>query len=142
MQKNIFKNIFQSGLKHKMLSPLRWNEIIFLMENPFKSIKSRRQICAILLRRKRTFPHGFENNHACKWILDNFSGKICMSALLVRMVRNPVAFMVVFLSIWKGPNHGWNFIESGSENATYVICHKVTLMFAYFYRNAVESKTI
>ena len=32
-----------------------------------KSIKSRGQICPILLRRKRTFPRGLENNHACKW---------------------------------------------------------------------------
>ena len=37
-----------------------------------KSIKSRGQICPILLRRKRTFPCGLENHHACKWILDNF----------------------------------------------------------------------
>ena len=28
--------------------------------------------------------------------------------------------MVVLQSMWKGPNHGWNFMESGPESATYV----------------------
>ena len=37
-----------------------------------RSIKSRGQISPQLLRRKRTCPHRLENNHACKWILDNF----------------------------------------------------------------------
>ena len=27
--------------------------------------------------------------------------------------------MVVLQSMWKGPNHCWNFMESGSESATY-----------------------
>ena len=45
-------------------------------------MKSRGQICPILLRRKRTFSHGLENTHACKWILDNFPGIIHMSAFL------------------------------------------------------------
>ena len=57
-----------------------------LFSNPcgqvLKSIKSRGQICPILLSRKMTFPHGLENNHACKWILDNFPGVIHMSAFL------------------------------------------------------------
>ena len=47
-----------------------------------ESIKSRQQICPILLRRKRTFPHGLENNHECNGILDNFPGIIGMSAFL------------------------------------------------------------
>ena len=47
-----------------------------------KSIKSGGQICPILLRRKGTFPHGLENNHASKWGLDNFPGIIHMSAFL------------------------------------------------------------
>ena len=50
----------------------------WLFSNPcgqvLKSMQSRGQICPILLRRKRTFPHGLENNHKCKWILDNFPG--------------------------------------------------------------------
>ena len=58
----------------------------WLFSNPcwqvLKSIKSRIQICPILLRRKRTFPHKLENNHACNGILDNFPGLICMSAFL------------------------------------------------------------
>ena len=58
----------------------------WLFSNPcgqvLKSIKSRGQICPILLRRKRTFPCGLENNHACKFILDNFPGIICISAFL------------------------------------------------------------
>ena len=48
----------------------------------FKSIKSRVQICPILLSRKITFPYRLENNQACKWILDNFPGIIWMSAFL------------------------------------------------------------
>jgi hypothetical protein len=24
----------------------------------------------------RTYPHGFENNHACKWTSDNFPGMV------------------------------------------------------------------
>ena len=47
-----------------------------------KSIKYRGQICPILLRRKKTFPHKLENNHACKWILDNFPGIIHTSEFL------------------------------------------------------------
>ena len=39
-----------------------------------KSIKSRGQICPTLLRKKRIFPRGLENNHACKWIYANFPG--------------------------------------------------------------------
>ena len=57
-----------------------------LFSNPcgqvLKSIKSRGQIWPILLIRKRTFPHGLENHHAWKWILDNFPGIIHMSAFL------------------------------------------------------------
>ena len=48
-----------------------------MLSNPgvkVKSIKSRAQICPILLRRKRTIPLGLENNHAGKWISDNFPG--------------------------------------------------------------------
>ena len=58
----------------------------YLFSNPceqvLKSIKSRRQICPIILRRKRTFPNGLENNHTCKWLMDNFPGIICMSVFL------------------------------------------------------------
>ena len=28
--------------------------------------------------------------------------------------------MVVLQSMWNGPNHYWNWMESGSESATYV----------------------
>ena len=47
-----------------------------------KIIRSRGLICPILVRRKRTFPHEWENNHAYKGILDNFPGIIHMSAFL------------------------------------------------------------
>ena len=40
------------------------------------SIKSREQICPILLVRKRTIPCRLEKNHACKWISDNFPGML------------------------------------------------------------------
>ena len=42
---------------------------------------------------------------------------VCMYSW--KIVRNPFACMVVFQSMWKGPNHCWNFMESGSESATY-----------------------
>ena len=29
--------------------------------------------------------------------------------------------MVVLQSMWTGPNHFWNFMESGSESATYAV---------------------
>ena len=35
-----------------------------------------------LKEEKRIFPHGLENNHAWKWILDDFPGIIYMSAFL------------------------------------------------------------
>ena len=45
---------------------------LLLLSNPgekvLKSIQSRWQICPIILRRKRTFPHGLEYNHAWNWI--------------------------------------------------------------------------
>ena len=48
----------------------------WLFSNPqgkvLKSTKSRGPICPILLQRKRTFPHGLDNNHACELISDNF----------------------------------------------------------------------
>ena len=79
-----------------------------LFSNPcgqvLKNIKSRGQICPILLRRKRTFPHGLQNNHACKWILDNFPGIIYVSAFLENCL-NPFARMVVLQSMWKGTNY-------------------------------------
>ena len=59
---------------------------VWLFSNPWGQVlkcrKSRGQICPILLRRNRTFPHGLEKNQACKWILDNFPGTIRMSAFL------------------------------------------------------------
>ena len=61
--------------------PGNFSEIHFhawLFSNPrgkiLNSIKSRGQICPILLRRKRTFPHWLDNNHASKWTSDNFPG--------------------------------------------------------------------
>ena len=58
----------------------------WIFSNPcgqvLKSVKSRGQICPILLGRKRTFPCGFKNSHACKLILDNFPGLIHISAYL------------------------------------------------------------
>ena len=32
-----------------------------------------------------------------------------------KIVRSPFACRVVFQSMWKSPNHCWNFMESGSE---------------------------
>ena len=37
-----------------------------------------------------------------------------------KIVGNQLACMIVLQSMWKGPNHCWNFMESGSESATYV----------------------
>ena len=38
-----------------------------------------------------------------------------------KIVRNPFACMIVLQSMWIGSNHCWNFMESGSESATYTI---------------------
>ena len=37
------------------------------------------------------------------------------------IVKSPLACMVVLQSMWKGPNHCWNFMESGSESTNYTI---------------------
>ena len=60
------------------LSEIHFHAWLFLNSRGkvLKSIKSRGQICPILLRRKRTFPRGLENNHTCKWISDNFPGML------------------------------------------------------------------
>ena len=40
-----------------------------------------------------------------------------------KIVRKQFASMFIFQSMWKGPNHCWNFMESGSKSATYAqIC--------------------
>ena len=39
-----------------------------------------------------------------------------------KIVRNSFACMVVLQSMWRGPNHCWNVMESGSESATYGVC--------------------
>ena len=57
-------------------------------EQIFKSIKYSGQICPVLLRRKKTFPCGLENNHACKWILDNFPGIVHMSTFLEKCQKS------------------------------------------------------
>jgi hypothetical protein len=36
------------------------------------------------------------------------------------MVKSPSACMVVLQSMWIGPNHCQNFMDSGSESATYL----------------------
>ena len=33
-------------------------------------------------------------------------------------IQGPFACMVVLQSMWKGPNHCWNYMEFGSESAT------------------------
>ena len=93
----------------------------WLFSNPcgqvLKSIQSRGQICPIPLRRKRTFPCGLENNQTCKWILDNFPGIMRMSAF----VENCQKFICMYGCSEIHVNHCWNFMESGSESATYEI---------------------
>ena len=43
------------------------------------TLRSRQHVIPTMIR---TLPRGFENNHACKWISDNFLGITHMSALL------------------------------------------------------------
>ena len=50
----------------------------------------------------RTIPHGLENNHACKWISDNFPGMLTLYYSW-KIVKNPFACLVVLQSTWKGP---------------------------------------
>ena len=87
-----------------------------LFSNPcgqvLKSIKSRGQIFPMLLRRKRTFPHGLENNHACKWTLDNFPGIIGVSIpgklselhLHAWLFSNPCGKVLIFVGISWSPD--------------------------------------
>ena len=43
--------------------------------------------------------------------------------------------MVLLQSLWKGPNHCWNYMESGSESATYVLwVHKEEFNKPYLFR--------
>ena len=39
--------------------------------------------------------------------------------------------MVVLQSMWKGPNHFWNFMESGSESATYISIYPYWIVLNY-----------
>ena len=84
-----------------------------LFSNPcwlvHKSMKSRGQICPILLRRKMNFPLGLESNHACKLILDNFPGIICMSAFLkihfhAWLFSNPCGKVLIIVGISWSPD--------------------------------------
>ena len=125
MHANGLLNIFQVVYICIIPGKLSENNLhAWLSSNPcgqvLKRMKSRGPIHPILLRRKRTFSHRLENNHSCKWILDKFPGIIRKSALLENC-QNPFANMVTLQSMWKGCNHCWNFMESGSESATYEV---------------------
>ena len=48
----------------------------------------------------RTFPHELENNHACKWIFENFP-RILTYIYSWKIVLIPFACMVVLHSMWK-----------------------------------------
>ena len=58
----------------------------WLFSNPwgkvFFHLKSMGQICPLDLIFLMTFPHQLENNHACKWISENFPGIKHMLAFL------------------------------------------------------------
>ena len=49
----------------------------------------------------RTFPCGFENDHACKGISENFLGML-KYVLFLKIVRNSIACMLVLQSKGKG----------------------------------------
>ena len=83
---------------------------VLLLYNPgekvLKSIKSRGQICTILLTRKRTFPQGLDNNPAkmvfWKWISINanicgITGKVSESHLHVWLLFNPRGKVLVIV---------------------------------------------
>ena len=57
-------------------SEIHWHAWLFSnpRERVFFLLKSMGQICPLDLILLRTFPHGLKNNHACKWISDNFPG--------------------------------------------------------------------
>ena len=75
------------------------------------------------LRRKRTFPRGLENDHACKWILDNFPGIICMSAFLESCQKSICLHGCSRIHV-EGSDHCWNLIEPGSKSATFATTKK------------------
>ena len=49
-----------------------------------------------------------------------------------KIVRNPFACMVVLQSMLKGSNHCWNFMESGSESATYMALNSFLKVHIFF----------
>ena len=92
---------------------------VLLHSNPgekvLKSIKSRGQICPILLRRKRTFPRGLEINHACKLISEKIPGMLtyvlfmesCQKSICMH-VCSPIhkeRYFLVFKLYSNSPNH-------------------------------------
>ena len=94
----------------------------WLFSNPcgqvLKSIKLRGYICPILLRRKGTFPLDWITTMHANGFWTIFQEYyVCQHSW--KIFRNPFACMVVFQSMWKGPNYCWNFMESRSESATY-----------------------
>ena len=56
----------------------------------------------------RTIPHGLEDNHACKWLSDNFPG-ILTYVLFLENCLNPFACKVVCQSTWKGPFSSYKY---------------------------------
>ena len=83
-----------------------------------------------------TFPHGLENNHACKWNFDNFPGMLTFVFFLENEQKNICMHWYSPINVDRSSrvsNLGdksvcWNFMESASESATYtklnvLICH-------------------
>ena len=73
-----------------------------------------------------TFPHGLENNHACKWNFDNFPGMLTSVFFLENEQKKPLHALVFSNQCGQAlrvSNLGdksvcWNFMESVSESAT------------------------
>ena len=75
-----------------------------------KSIKSRGQISPITFKKKKDFSTWIREQPCMQMDFWQFSRN-------KMYVRNPFACIVVHHFLWKGPNHCWNFMDSGSPLA-------------------------
>ena len=70
---------------------------VWLFSNPQKKVlflwKSMGQICPLDLILLRTFPCWLENNHACKWISNNFPGMLTYVLFLKKLSE-------ILLHVW------------------------------------------
>ena len=83
-------------------------------------LKSMGQICPLDFILLRTCPNG-----EYPWMKIVFWQFSRNNTYVIIPVRSLFACMVVLQSMWRGPNHCCNFMQSGSESATYRKFYKI-----------------